>query len=186
MERDENVTAGTQRVFFAFWPDDVVRSSLALAARRMHRVMHGRRTRDASIHLTLAFVGDVDIESFGRLRAMPADLLTASFRLTLDRWDCWPRNGIGWAGPSQIPESLQRLSQNLQAWLHARGFRIEQRKFTPHVTLLRDAQYAAMPESLAPIEWKVEELVLVRSELFANGAHYDIVARWNLDRTCPS
>lgn len=181
MERDESVVSGTQRVFFALWPDENVRASLALAARRMHRVLHGRRTRDASIHLTLVFVGDVDIESFDRLRALPAEVLTTGFRLTLDRWDCWPRGGIGWAGPSRIPVPLRQLAENLEAWLRGSGFEAGRSKFTPHVTLLRDAQYAAMPEPLTPIEWQVEEFVLVRSELLPKGAHHDIVARWRLD-----
>ena len=97
----ETVISGTQRVFFALWPDEKVRASLALAARRMHRVLHGRRTRDENLHLTLAFIGEIDIESSGRLQALPAAVLTERFRLILDRWDCWPRNGIGWAGPSR-------------------------------------------------------------------------------------
>jgi 2'-5' RNA ligase len=181
MERSETVASGTQRVFFALWPDDSTRSSLALAARRMHRILHGRRTRDACLHLTLAFIGDVDIESFRRLRALPVEILTPGFRLVLDRWDCWPRNGIAWAAPSQLPETLQRLAENLDAWLRNGGFQVEQRKFTPHVTLLRDAQYAAMPEPMVPVEWRVEELVLVRSDLLPKGAHYEIEARWPLN-----
>jgi 2'-5' RNA ligase len=180
MERDETLVSGSQRVFFALWPDDRVRSSLALAARRMHRLMHGRRTRDESIHLTLVFIGEVDIESFDRLLALPAGVLTAGFRLVLDRWDCWPRNGIAWAGPSRSPAALMQLAQNLEAWLRAGGFDVRREKFTPHVTLLRDAQYAAMPEPPAPIEWEVKDLVLVRSELLPKGTHYGIVARWPL------
>ncbi len=181
MERGETVISGAQRVFFALWPDDGVRSSLARAARRMHRVMHGRRTRDENIHLTLAFIGEVDIESFDRLLALPAGVLTTGFRLILDRWDCWPRSGIAWAGPSRVPAALTQLAENLEAWLCAGGFGATRGKFTPHVTLLRDAQYAAMPEPLAPIEWQVEDLVLVRSELLPKGSHYGIVARWPLD-----
>ncbi len=37
-----------------------------------------------------------------------------------------------------------------------------------------------MPEPLAPIEWQVEELVLVRSELLPKGARHETVARWHL------
>lgn len=147
----------------------------------MQRILHGRRTRDTSIHLTLAFIGDVDLESFARLRTLPSVVLTTGFTLLLDRWGCWPRNGIGWAAPSRTPEPLQRLSENLDAWLRSGGFQTEQRKFMPHVTLLRQAQYTAMPEPMVPIEWRVEELALVGSELLPKGAHYRIVARWPLN-----
>jgi len=180
MERDAEVAAGTQRVFFALWPDDAVRLALAGAARKMHRVLHGRRTRDESIHLTLAFLGEVDIEEFVRLKSFPAGLLPEAFHLRLDRWDCWPRNGIGWAGPSQKPRQLAALAHNLETWLRSEGFQLDRRPFTPHVTLVRDAQYAAMPEPLAPIEWAVEELALVHSQLLPRGAQHEVIARWPL------
>jgi hypothetical protein len=38
------------RVFYALWPDGNVNSDLAETARRMHRTVGGRRTRDDSIH----------------------------------------------------------------------------------------------------------------------------------------
>lgn len=180
MEREAGLVTGTQRVFFAFWPDDAVRNALAGTARKMHRVLHGRRTRDESIHLTLAFLGEVDIDEFGRLKALPGTLLTEAFTVTIDRWDCWPRNGIGWAGPGATPEPMRRLAENLGAWLRSEGFQQERRPFTPHITLIRNAQYAAMPEPLSPIEWPVKELVLVRSQLLPRGAQHEIVMRWEL------
>jgi RNA 2',3'-cyclic 3'-phosphodiesterase len=57
----------------------------------MHRVLHGRRTRDESLHLTLAFIGEVDAENLPRLLAPPAGVFTPAFLFTLDEWGCWPR-----------------------------------------------------------------------------------------------
>jgi 2'-5' RNA ligase len=177
----EPESLGTQRVFFALWPDDKVRAGLAAAARRMHRGLHGRRTRDESLHLTLAFIGEVDIEDLDRLRAVPAAVAAGAFTLTLDRWDCWPRNRIGWAGPSSMPLQLERLAANLEGWLRGIGFELEKRKFTPHVTLVRDAQHASMPGTLQPVHWRVEEFVLVRSQRLPRGSQYEVVARWPLE-----
>ncbi|HWA14049.1 MAG TPA: RNA 2',3'-cyclic phosphodiesterase [Burkholderiales bacterium] len=178
MERDG---LGAQRFFFALWPDDKVRDGLGAAARRMHRALHGRRTRDENLHLTLAFLGEVDIEDLERLRAPPPSLAAGAFTLTLDRWDCWPRNRIGWAGPSVTPPALQRLAANLVDWLQALGFELEKRRFAPHVTLVRDAQHAAMPGVPQPVRWHVEDFVLVRSQRLPRGSQYEIVARWPLD-----
>ena len=171
---------GTQRVFYALWPDDNVRAGLALAARQMHRRLHGRRTRDENLHLTLAFVGNVDGDDFERLRAVPASIATGSFDLVLDTWNCWPRQRIGWAGPASTPPQLEILANNLAQWLGGLGFQLDKRKFAPHVTLLRDAQYAAMPEALQPIHWPVREFVLVRSQRLPRGSQYEVVARWPL------
>lgn len=177
----ETQSLGTQRVFFALWPDDATRAGLGLAARRMHRVLHGRRTRDASLHLTLAFVGEADIEDLARLRAVPQSIAAGAFTLMLDQWDCWPRNRIGWAGPSDTPLQLRRLVANLSEWLRDIGFDLDKKRFVPHVTLVRDAQFAAMPRALQPVHWRVDEFVLARSVLLPRGSQYELVGRWPLE-----
>lgn len=174
------LSARTQTVFFALWPDAGVRAELAQAARRMHRVSQGQRTRDDSIHLTLAFVGAVDVENIARLLAPPADVFASAFLLTLDDWGCWARNGIGWAAPSHIPEPLRDLAANLQGWLRAAGFELEDRAFTPHVTLVRKAQSVPLPDSMRPVEWQVEDFVLVRSTVSSDGSRYQSIGRWPL------
>ena len=174
------LSAGKQRVFFALWPDARVRDHLAQAARRMQRVSHGLCARDDSIHLTLAFVGAVDVESIPCLQAPPAAVVTKTFLLTLDDWGCWPRNGIGWASPLHIPEPLRDLAAGLDGWLRGAGFEMEDRAFTPHVTLLRKAQCVALPEPMPPIEWQVEDFVLVRSTVSRDGSRYRCIGRWRL------
>ncbi len=174
------LSTGTQRVFFALWPDARVRAALAQAARRMHRVSQGQRTRDGSIHLTLAFLGAVDVENLPRLLAPPAGVFTSAFLLTLDDWGCWARNGVGWAAPSHIPGPLRSLAANLEAWLRGAGFELKQRPFTPHVTLVRKAQCAPLPDSMPPVDWQVEDFVLVRSTLSPEGSRYQSIGRWPL------
>ena len=146
----------------------------------MHRVLHGRRTRDDSIHLTMAFIGAVGVENLPRLLAPPADVFTSAFLLTLDDWGCWARNGIGWAAPSHIPEPLRDLAANLEGWLRGAGFELEDRAFTPHVTLVRKAQCVPLPDSMAPIEWQVEEFALLRPRLAPGGARYETLGAWPL------
>ena len=146
----------------------------------MHRLSQGQRTRDDSIHLTLAFVGAVDVEYIPRLLAPPADVFTSAFLLTLDEWGCWARKGIGWAAPSHIPEPLRDLAANLEGWLRGAGFVLEDRAFTPHVTLIRKAQCAPLTEPMAPIAWQVEAFALIHSQLAPGGARYETLHAWPL------
>lgn len=146
----------------------------------MHSVSHGRRIRDDDIHLTLAFVGEVDMETFPRLLAPPADAFTSSFLLTLDDWGCWARNGIGWAAPSRIPDALRDLAASLEGWLRGAGFELERRPFMPHVTLVRQAQCVPLPGSMAPIEWRVETFALINSQIGPGGARYEPLRTWPL------
>lgn len=174
------LNARAQRTFFALWPDARVRAELASAARRMHRVSHGRRTRDDSFHLTLVFVGEVDVQHVPRLLSPPAEVFTSAFLLTLDHWGCWARNGIGWAAPSHIPDPLRDLAENLAGWLRGAGFELEHRAFAPHVTLLRKAQCAPLPDSMAPIEWQVGEFALIHSQPAPGGTRYETLRSWPL------
>ena len=146
----------------------------------MRRVVSGIRIRDESIHLTLAFVGDVDGGRLAELLAPPAELTVARFTLTLDRWGCWPRNGIAWVGPSRVPDPLRELAAGMEAWLRDAGFEMDFRLFNPHVTLVRKAQCAPLPDSTPCIEWQVKDFVLVRSTLAPDGSRYEIIGRWPL------
>jgi len=168
------------RVFFALWPDRSVNIALSDAARRMHRVVGGTRTRNDSIHLTLAFVGDVDGEQLTGLLAPPARLTVTRFTLTLDCWGCWPRNGIAWVAPSRVPGPLRELASGMEAWLRDAGFEMDDRPFNPHATLVRKAQCAPLPDSAPSIEWQVEDFVLVQSTLGPDGSRYEIIGRWPL------
>jgi 2'-5' RNA ligase len=172
---------GRARVFFALWPDAAVRGALADTARRMHRALHGRRTREDSIHLTLAFVGDIGVERLAPLLAPPAEVTTRAFGLTLDEWGCWPRNGIGWVAPSRVPDRLRELVAALEEWLRGAGFDLESRPYSPHITLTRKAHCAPLPDAMPPIEWQVAEFVLVQSQLAQDGSRYRTIGRWPLE-----
>jgi 2'-5' RNA ligase len=169
-------------VFFALWPDAGTRDALAQAAQRMHRAYHGRRTRDDSIHLTLTFIGDVSVDRLKVLTVPPFVVGMEPFTLILDRCGCWPRNGIGWMAPSSIPDELGRLVTEMEGWLRGVGFRIEERPYSPHVTLIRNAQCVLLPDKVLPIEWHVEDCVLVRSVLGPDGSRYETISRWPLRR----
>lgn len=147
----------------------------------MHRAVSGRRTRDDSIHLTLAFVGDVDSVRLAELMAPPAELTVARFTLTLDCWGCWPRNGIAWVAPSRVPDPLRELGARMEAWLRDAAFEMDDRPFNPHVTLVRKAQCAPLPDSTPKIQWQVEDFVLVRSAPASDGSRYEIIGRWPLE-----
>jgi len=175
------LSPGTHRVYFALWPDEDVRAELARTAQVMHRVMHGRLARSVSLHLTLAFIGRTDAENLQRLLSPPADVFTPAFLLALDDWGCWPRNSIGWTAPTRIPGPLRDLAANLEGWLRSAGFELEHRTFAPHVTLIRSAQCVPMPGAMAPIEWQVNEIALIRSQPVQGGHRYSVLRTWPLE-----
>jgi len=162
------------RVFFAVWPDAATAARLDRLGREAHAQCAGRRMRRDTLHMTLAFIGEVSESRIATLRQTAARLREEAFSLQIDRIDCWRHNRIVWAGCRQTPPPLTRLAGQLAA-----AEATETREFAAHVTLLRDAQCLSLP-GFAPIDWPVNEFVLVESGLSDKGAHYDIIDRWPL------
>jgi 2'-5' RNA ligase len=57
---------------------------------------------------------------------------------------------------------------------------MDTRPFNPHVTLVRKAECAPLPDSTPIIDWQVEDFVLVRSTLAPDGSRYETIGRWPL------
>jgi RNA 2',3'-cyclic 3'-phosphodiesterase len=177
---DSPLRAGEKsRLFFALWPDDSIRKSLAATAATMHGFLRGRATPKEKFHLTLVFLGDVGAAERAALSRPPAQI-ARKFTLVLDRWGCWAHNGIGWVAPREIPEPLVALVDGLETWLGKTGYSLEQRAHRPHVTLIRKATVAALPDLPSPILWPVREYVLLHSRRDFAGSTYEILGRWPL------
>lgn len=172
-------SAAPQRLFFALWPDGVVREALAeLLKGESPRT--GRRVPAPNLHLTLAFVGNVTADQRACLEAAATTVAAAPFTLTLDRLGFWPRPRIVWAGATETPEALRALVARLNAALVPCGYRPEQRPYQAHVTLTRKAQAPVGCRDIPPIVWPAAEFCLVESVSEEHGSVYRVLARWPL------
>lgn len=149
-------------------------------------MLGGRRARRETLHLTLAFVGEVAPGRLEALRDLAGSIRLPAFSLYLDRPQCLARKKIFWIAAGAPPRGLTQLAAELTARLRAADFRIEERPFAAHVTLLRHAR--CDPERELPcgdwrLRWPVREFVLAESALRAEGARYRILQRWPLDQT---
>jgi len=168
------------RLFFALWPDDPARASLAPLARRVAILGGGRPVPAANLHLTLAFLGDVpEVRVDAAVRAASA-VHADSFDLTMDRVGSFRRAAVGWAGPSRAPEALLRFQVSLDATLRSAGFALEDRPFAPHLTLARKVVRPVPSASIEPVTWRATRFALVRSAR-ETGAYAD-VADWMLGK----
>jgi 2'-5' RNA ligase len=148
------------RLFFAVWPPPGAARALADWARAAAQESGGRATAEEKIHLTLAFLGEVEPEKAiagarrvrGQVHSLPVQ--QAAY---------WRQNSIIWAGPQDTPPEMLKLAENLQMQLYLQEFILERRAFAAHITLVRKAREPGQLPGLPRIEWPVEEFLLVRS-----------------------
>lgn len=168
------------RVFFALWPAAPVAKRLHDLGGEAHALCAGRQMRRDTLHMTLAFIGDVSQERLPALLAVGDRVGAEAFTLALDRFAGWRHNRIVWVGAHETPPPLAALVGRLSAELAAAGFPVEQRRFAPHITLLRNAR-AALPERIIePIVWRVDGFALMESQRCEDGAHYAPIRTWTV------
>jgi len=173
----------TARVFFALWPPADEAARLAELARRLAAQWGGRPTRAETVHLTLAFLGEVAVAELPALCALARGIPGHSFSMRLAHFGYWPKNQLLWAGCAAVPDELGDLQSRMQAALGEKGYRTGPpgQGFTPHVSLVRRMRSAPqegriselpMPESLL---WPCQRFVLVSSVLTPEGPNYRII-----------
>ena len=166
------------RLFFAIWPPRETAQALHAWAIEAQRLCGGRVMRAETMHLTLAFLGDVEEERLPDLTglAVKAD----RHLLPIEQARYWRHNRIVWAGPLETPDATMRLVAGLNENLSEKNFDVEKRAFAAHVTLLREAGKSAELPPVPAVAWPVEEFLLVCSQLGPKGPHYETVARFTL------
>ena len=152
--------------------------------------LEGARWRPIeNFHLTLAFIGETD--RHGRDDALEALSAVAAPRFEIrlcglgSFGDRKPR--AVWAGVEPSP-ALTRLQAKVETALRRKGFDLERRKFTPHVTLAYlgraraddVARYCAVNGLFSVPAFAVDAFHLYSSRLGAEASHYAIEASYSL------
>lgn len=186
------------RVFFALWPDEHCASRLCTVARDFAARRGGQAMHKETLHLTLAFVGEVseaclpELIALGRAVAQsmalpewpPADERDAGLIL-MNALGYWENRGILWAGSERFAQHPCVLADRLGASLIANGYAITPRPFVPHVTLVRRVTTPPQADELgalkdSPIAWPYHDFVLLRSRRGYHGPAYERLGCWRL------
>ncbi|MGB7815758.1 MAG: RNA 2',3'-cyclic phosphodiesterase [Methylotenera sp.] len=168
------------RVFFALWPDKLVRSALHMLAKEYQSQCEARAMEADTLHLTLLFLGGVERARLPQLMNATGKVSVPPFGFVLERLSFWPHNRIAYATPLVEVPALYQLAAALQQELIAAGFLFENYEFNPHVTLLRRVGHVLESQTITPITWRVDSFVLVESVMTEQGARYQILQKWPL------
>lgn len=154
---------------------------------------HASWSRDANLHLTLKFLGEIPQTCVPDLSAAASRAVAgvSPFKILLEQTGVFPTHGpqrVLWLGISDREGRLSELHARLEDESSKAGFQREARSFNPHLTLAR-LRKPAHARTLAaahkelkfkPAEIAVSELLVIRSELSSEGSKYTVVSRHEL------
>ena len=166
------------RCFVAAWPDHATRQSLEqLLATLRAQVTAARPMQARNLHLTLAFIGELDSAAATRLAPSMDDLMLHPLDWTVDCLGWFPRARVGWAGgPTDLV--LEASVNAVRAQLDTLGVAYDRKAFVAHVTLFRDVRAFACSGPLAePISWRTEHVALYAAARDERGPVYQRVGR---------
>ncbi|GCE46870.1 2'-5' RNA ligase [Thermosporothrix hazakensis] len=180
------------RTFIALEMNEAQQRHLSKVIGQVAQALPGIRWVDpAGIHLTLAFLGELSDEQLAEAisAAEKAASLVTPFSYRLSRLGSFgsqrqPR--VVWMGVDEPSGTLLHLHRVLSRELEQRGFEIDKRPFSPHLTLARIKSPLA-PTELQALQtvltgkqqglvstesYPVTQINVMKSELFRSGAKY--------------
>lgn len=177
------------RTFIALELDTAQQHFLDTIIRQGKHLLPDLRWVDSSgIHLTLAFLGELDDAQLAKANeaaAYAAEISQPfSYRLSgLGTFGSPRQPRVLWMGVSEPSGTLHLVHQALSLALEQRGFVTEKRPFSPHLTLAR-IKSPLTPEQLQTLQqllshyqfaspaYRVLHLSTMKSELARSGARY--------------
>jgi 2'-5' RNA ligase len=188
--------AKSWRVFCAIELPEAVRGLVLQHIARLREAVPDVKaawSRDATLHLTLKFLGEIPQTSVPDISTAASQAVAgmAPFSIRLEQTGAFPKQGqprVLWVGINDSSEKLGELHARLEDESADAGFAKDSRPFHPHLTVARLRQprhartLAAAHRELefAPADIPVAELLVIRSELSSEGSKYTVISRHRL------
>ena len=170
-----------KRLFFALWPDEETGDAILRATRSVVADSDGRPVLPQNLHITLAFLHSVEVETIDCIEQAAARAAGSAFDLVLERVGYWHRSHILWLAPAPDAAAAPGvLADALWRELESCGFSAEQRRYRPHVTLARKAKHSVFATTVPKVHWRADSFCLVESITGQRQSEYVILRTFPL------
>lgn len=160
------------KLFIAINLNERIKDYLMTAIHELKKAaVKGNFTHRDNLHLTLIFLGELGPDRAEAVKTVLNRIKGEPFLLSLSDFGKFKRNGgdIHWAGVDKS-DTLITIQKELASDLKKEGFSLEDRAFSPHLTLGREVRltdpagspYDALPASKQ--EMVVSRISLMKSE----------------------
>jgi 2'-5' RNA ligase len=128
----------------------------------------------------LLFLGEIPAALFPVIQQAGAALAgSTAFQLEFDTIESWGRKLLCLTSPA--PPAAVDLGEKLRANLRSPLKQVDERPYSPHITLARDLPRALRPQKIKTLNQQVNDYALVESVRDAGGSHYSVLERWPLE-----
>ena len=182
------MTEETVRTFIAFAIGEALIEKIGSLQKELKPLKLDVKTVDPrKIHLTLKFLGDTPVASLEAVHNAMEEVVKrhSAFELSVDTFGAFPNfrtPRVLWVGCKEPSGQAEALAHDLNESLSLLGFKKEEKKFAPHLTLARlrslknEKRLAAFVEGYT-LPWKetlsCETLTHYKSTLTPQGALYE-------------
>lgn len=138
----------------------------------------GRPVPSENFHVTLVFLGAVEVAQIAELCAAAAKVRmpTGTISVALDKLEAWRQAGVLVLTSQETPPGLLRLVYALEQAILPFGFAQVSREYRPHLTLMRDYRGQPPEAGTAPEFWlRASRVVLYES----HKGRYRELASWS-------
>ncbi|TJX68896.1 RNA 2',3'-cyclic phosphodiesterase [Soehngenia saccharolytica] len=168
------------RLFIAIQFDDNTVHNIynAVNTLKSHSI-NGRFVHKEHIHLTLEFLGEIQDEKARVVQQMITNIQFDPFEILINGLGVFnTRHGdIYWLGVKEN-EALLKLYNDIHNLLKKMNVEVEERTFTPHITLGRNVVIKDRPEELDNINilYRIERVALFKSYNKENRLVHEVIA----------
>ena len=165
------------RLFIAINFNDETRARLLLIRDELRsRSKRGNFTLAENLHLTLAFLGECDAKQVAAAKSAMDAINIEPFSINIESIGRFKRDDgdLWWAGV-QGSKPLSLLHNELTDNLITKGFRLEKRKYSPHITLGRKVETDTLPWKVEPFGETVTSIELMKSERIGGKLTYTVI-----------
>ncbi len=180
----------SHRLFVAMRPPPEIRAALLPL---MAGIEGARWQSDNQLHMTLAFLGELDRHGAETALQALETVLFDPMELRLGQlgsFDGKPgRTSTLWVAVEPA-DPLTHLATSIRTALMRAGLAPDLRRFTPHITLARFSGGGATREAIRPwletalpppASWRATNFHLVESTMGKGGSHYEPIASYELE-----
>ena len=137
----------------------------------------------ANFHVTSVFLGSIENHQLDDISRAIEKCEFDPVSITFNTLGFWSKPKILWLGSEHIPEEATNLAESLTTIAKQAGIQVQERKYIPHVTLVRKVHQEA-PAPLFPPDFtcQFDKLHLFESVSGKKGVHYPSRLQWPMMR----